>query len=152
MERSEPGPSAVLPFHHVLLTFTAYYMLEGVLKLLCRHLSPEFYAKLKSEERYLPFFGFIMGWLITLFSTPICLYAFITDDHTKGEIQACTAPCLKRSTKATPRDIQYHPRGSSLHCISFRPLGLRAQPSGVCLRIHQTSPGRPGTGERAPAQ
>ena len=85
MERSEPSSWAALPFHHVLLAFTAYYVVEGVLKLSCRHLRPEFYAKLRSEERYLLFFGFIMGWLITLSSTPVCLYAFMTDDHTQGE-------------------------------------------------------------------
>ncbi|KAK9774380.1 hypothetical protein AB5N19_06730 [Seiridium cardinale] len=67
-------------YHYVLLGLTFYYAVEGGLKLICRRFRPDFHQKLKNDNRFLPFFGFAMGWLITLSSTPICIYAFMTNN------------------------------------------------------------------------
>lgn len=81
MEELDPIFPHAFAHHHILAGLTAYYIVEGLLKLLCRHYKPDFYARLKSNDRFLPFFGFCMGWIITLLSTPVCFHAFLTEKY-----------------------------------------------------------------------
>lgn len=80
METNIVAVSPPFAYHYVLLGLTLYYVVEGVLKITCRRFLPDLYKKLKSDYLVLPFFGFAMGWLITLISSPICLYAFVTEN------------------------------------------------------------------------
>lgn len=72
------------PYPFILLGLTIYYFVEAGLKLACRRFKPDFYDQLRREERSLPFFGFAMGWIITLYSSPVCMYAFITSFDEPG--------------------------------------------------------------------
>jgi hypothetical protein len=52
--------SRLFPYSYILLGFTTYYLIEAGLKLACLRLRPEFYERLKKDERILPFFGLLM--------------------------------------------------------------------------------------------
>lgn len=65
-------------FESVIFWFTAYYAIERGLRHVSRSTDPVFYQKLLSTRKDLPYFGIAMGFLITLFSAPICGYAAYT--------------------------------------------------------------------------
>ncbi|KAH8601574.1 hypothetical protein B0O99DRAFT_195635 [Bisporella sp. PMI_857] len=66
----------ILSFSAVLIYLTTYFLVEKATKKVYRYFSPSFYDRLLSKRDDLQFFVFIMGILITLFSTPICLKAY----------------------------------------------------------------------------
>ena len=61
----------------LLLWQTIYYGTERLLRLLHRSKFPQIHKKLLLTRRDLPFFGVGMGFLITFFSWPFCLSAFL---------------------------------------------------------------------------
>lgn len=65
-------------FESVIFWFTAYYAIERGLRHVSRSKDPVFYQKLLSSRKDLPYFGIAMGFLITLFSAPVCGYAAFT--------------------------------------------------------------------------
>lgn len=65
-------------FEGIIFWFTAYYVTERSLRFLLRWRYPTLYEKLLSTRKDLPYFGIMMGFLITLFSAPVCGYAAYT--------------------------------------------------------------------------
>lgn len=65
-------------FESVIFWFTAYYAIERGLRHVSRSKNPAFYQKLLSTRKDLPYFGMVMGFLITFFSAPTCAYAAYT--------------------------------------------------------------------------
>lgn len=100
METNSNQMAQPFTYHYVLLGLTTYYVVEGMLKLSCRRFRPELYQKVKNNGTSLPFFGFAMGWLITLISSPVCLYAFA-----KGEVETPLAPSLAGQICIASRSI-----------------------------------------------
>lgn len=92
-------------FESVIFWFTAYYAIERGLRHVSRSKNPEFYQKLLSTRKDLPYFGIAMGFLITLFSAPTCAYAAYTavypwqplpspGENISGMVSASGAVCV----------------------------------------------------------
>lgn len=79
MRFPEPPLGSVesFPYHFIVPGFMAYYVTESLLKKACRRSLPSLYKLLETNNQFVPFFGFCMGWLVTLCSTPVCVYAFL---------------------------------------------------------------------------
>lgn len=64
-----------LNFPSMLFYLALYFIIERALKLHFIHFYPQFYAQLYKERKDIQYFAFLMGILITIFSTPICYKA-----------------------------------------------------------------------------
>lgn len=64
-------PSLIL----FLLTFTGYYLMERQVKWFLHHQYPTFYDVLDRQGKIAPYVAFVMGFVMTLASTPVCLSA-----------------------------------------------------------------------------
>lgn len=97
MQSPDLGSVESFPYHYILLGFVAYYGAESILKEACRWRQPSLYAQLEAHSQLVPFFGFCMGWLITLFSTPICAYAFLDQQRRENPRMCLYQPILQLS-------------------------------------------------------
>ncbi|MCJ1355722.1 MAG: hypothetical protein MMC33_005714 [Icmadophila ericetorum] len=87
----------------LLTYFTGYYLVEQAAQKILPRFNPEFYARLALAGQSRRYFAFVMGILITLVSTPLCLQAW--------------------SDSSNANDIPNHPQASSFAsqtCIALR--------------------------------
>jgi len=66
-----------IPLPTAIASFAAYYFVELLVKAIFKTLNPTFYGQLQSTGRLPRYFAFVMGILITFFSTPLCMRAFL---------------------------------------------------------------------------
>ena len=59
-----------------LTYFALYFILELITKRIFDNFNPGFFAKLHQNRKARPYFAFVMGMLVTLVSTPLCLQAW----------------------------------------------------------------------------